>query len=90
MVRARDKRCRVPGCPTPYYHLTVAHLHHKGIGGNPKGDRSKANQMILLCWHHHQGPRGYDGMYPLAITPLTDAGTDGHCQFEIYKILVGK
>lgn len=84
-VRQRDRCCRVPWCSTPTDRLTVAHLLHKGMGGNPAQNRSTADKMIYLCYAHHQGPRGLDGMYPLSIVPLTDAGTNGPCQFIAYN-----
>lgn len=56
-VRKRDKfRCRFPlcGCGKLKLPLEVSHDFHKGIGGNPKGDRSTPEIMVLLCNHRHQ------------------------------------
>lgn len=57
LVRRRDKhRCRFPlcGCGTLGLRLEVSHIKHKGHGGNPAGDRSVPEEMILLCVHRHQ------------------------------------
>lgn len=59
-VRRRDKYCRFPLCGCRRLGLTliargeVAHTKHKGAGGNPDGDRSAADIMVLLCKHRHQ------------------------------------
>ena len=57
-VRLRDKQCRWPECAycrSYNTRLEVAHLNDKGMGGD-HGERSTADQMILLCWLRHQGP----------------------------------
>lgn len=63
-VRRRDlHKCRFPlcGCRELKLHLDarleVSHQKHKGAGGNPAGDRSLAEIMILLCLHRHQQGR---------------------------------
>jgi len=56
-VRRRDgHRCRFPlcGCRKLKLRLEVSHVRHKGMGGNPDGDRSFADAMVLLCIHRHQ------------------------------------
>lgn len=55
-VRRRDRFCRFPlcGCRRLGWRLEASHQSHKGAGGNPTGDRSTADQMILLCVHRHQ------------------------------------
>jgi len=89
-VRMRDKwHCRFPlcGCRGPavrtWMRLEVAHLVHKGMGGNPKGDRSTADQMIYLCEHRHQhgGVSLHKGT--LRIVPLTREGTNGPVRFLV-------
>lgn len=85
-VRKRDGyRCRFPlcGCHALKLRLEVAHLHHKGIGGNPKGDRSTAAGMVLLCVQRHQ-----DGLVSwhhgtLRAVPLTPEGANGNLQWEV-------
>ena len=55
-VRQRDGYCRFPlcGCRRFKLRLEVAHASHKGIGGNPRGDRSDPRLMILLCSARHK------------------------------------
>ena len=58
IVRARDRYCRMPGCGCRerlFPH--VAHEQHKGMGGNPAGDRSLAGRMVLLCGPRHRENR---------------------------------
>lgn len=82
-VRERDgQRCRWPGCDAPGYSLEVAHLRHKGMGGNPARDRSTRDQMITLCIRHHRGPISFDSGH-LQIRPVTELGTDGQCEFSM-------
>lgn len=84
-VRFRDQSCRWPSCEycSRYKHLTlhVAHLNDKGIGGD-HGLRSTADQMMLLCSLRHEGPTSIHSGH-CRITPITNRGTDGPCQFEI-------
>lgn len=63
LVRDRDGRCRFPFCGCRRRGigmkgvLTVSHDRHKGQGGDPTGDRSQPELMILLCkWRHQDGP----------------------------------
>jgi hypothetical protein len=86
IVRHRDQyRCRMPlcGCRDAGMRLEVSHQRHKGMGGNPKGDRSTQDQMILLCRVRHQQGIISRHKGSLAIRPLTDAGTAGPCAFAI-------
>lgn len=72
--KRRDRyRCRFPGCT--YHDLVVhaCHLEHRGMGGNPTGDRTIRQKLITLCaYHHGELDRGR-----LMVTPLTEKGTDG-------------
>ncbi len=81
-VRQRDKTCRWPGCECQRVkgiRLEVAHLDDKGMGGD-HGERSTADQMILLCFLRHQGqPSLHSG--DLKIEPQTELGTYGPCDF---------
>lgn len=59
-VTRRDRVCRFPlcGCRRLGFALKarpeVSHRTHKGMGGNPAGDRSTPALMVLLCAHRHQ------------------------------------
>lgn len=60
-VRRRDLyRCRFPLCGCHELRLPlkarreVSHSKHKGMGGNPAGDRSAIELMVVLCLHRHQ------------------------------------
>lgn len=55
-VRRRDKKCRFPlcGCRKLGLRLEVSHDRHKGMGGNPAGDRNTRRELVLLCVHRHQ------------------------------------
>lgn len=84
-VRTRDKRCRFPlcGCAKFKLGLHVAHLQHKGAGGNPKGDRSATHKMILLCSARHRENRISLDRGTIRIRPLTLAGTAGPCVWDV-------
>lgn len=84
-VRRRDKRCRFPlcGCGRLKLRLEVSHQEHKGMGGNPAGDRSKAEGMIYLCVHRHQ-----DGIISrhkgtMRVRALSLAGMNGRVAFDV-------
>lgn len=55
-VRFRDKVCRFPFCGCRKFGLAlhVAHQKHKGMGGNPKGDRSDPALMVQVCSARHR------------------------------------
>lgn len=89
-VRARDRFCRWPDCEDCRRYATrleVAHLYDKGMGGD-HGERSTADQMLLLCFLAHQGPRSLHSG-DRRITPITNRGTNGPCKFEIQDEQVG-
>lgn len=83
-VRIRDKQCRWPDCDYCRKYkpsLEVAHLHDKGIGGD-HGNRSTADQMVLLCALRHQGPVSlHSGM--ARIEPVTARGANGPLKFLV-------
>lgn len=57
LTRRRDGyRCRFPicGCRALGLRIEAAHGRHKGMGGDPKGHRSKTDDLIMLCVHRHQ------------------------------------
>jgi hypothetical protein len=72
--------CRFPRCefmarkPT----LDVCHEIHRGMGGNPKGDRTTRDTLILYCRPHH----GQYDRHDIDHEPLTPLGTDGPCLFK--------
>ncbi len=79
LVRERDHRaCRWPSCNER--GTDVAHLTHKGMGGDPKSLRTQAQSMILFCKTHHQGTNGLD-QGKLSVVPMTPKGTSGPCEF---------
>ena len=85
-VRRRDKGCRFPlcGCGKLKWSREVAHLVHKGAGGNPSGDRSLSTGMVYLCRHRHR-----DGLVSihhgtLRVHPQAhDLGAFGPLVFEV-------
>jgi hypothetical protein len=86
LVKARDgNRCRVPGCRnlSKGWAPNVAHLHHKGIGGDKQLDRTKPELMLVLCFPHHIGERGSHHSGDLRIEPETTYGTHGLCAFYL-------
>lgn len=58
-VRKRDKGCRFPlcGCKKFRRHTEVSHAEHKGMGGDPTGDRSQPDLMVLVCPFRHRENR---------------------------------
>lgn len=58
-VRTRDKGCRFPlcGCRKLKIQPHVSHSQHKGMGGNPAGDRSAPELLIHLCACRHRENR---------------------------------
>jgi len=89
LVHDRDKLCRFPlcGCHSGGYSmkdiLTVSHDVHKGMGGDPSGERSQPELMLLLCkWRHQDGPvsrhRG-----TMRTVYLTEQKNDGPLAFEV-------
>lgn len=78
-VRGRDRFCRFPlcGCRHAGLRTEVSHSRHKGMGGNPKGDRSSADLMVLVCSARHKENRVAIDRGTLTWEPLTDAGAFG-------------
>jgi hypothetical protein len=79
-VRERDRFvCRFPlcGCDRTGYALECSHDVHKGAGGDPTGERSTMDAMILLCaWRHKEAPISRDRK-TLRCLPRTNAGNNG-------------
>lgn len=83
-VRKRDGHCRWPHSDPDLRELCrrsrpeVAHLTHKGMGGDPQTIRSKPELMIRVCCHQgagslHSGDR--------RVTFLSPAKADGPLAF---------
>lgn len=75
-ARLRDgDKCRWPSCEfaPKKPRREVAHLTHRGIGGNPALDRTQRDKLITLCFIHH----GLFDAAELDIEPMTSRGTDG-------------
>lgn len=85
VARKADRGCRFPlcGCKKLGLRVEVAHLRHRGMGGNPKGDRTQPDNVISLCTHRHQhGPVSlHKGT--LRVEPLTTEGTRGRVMFLV-------
>lgn len=79
-VREREgHRCRFPLCPCDRrgLFLEVSHKVHKGMGGDPTGELSVPELMVLVCnWRHKEGSISID-RETLKWEPLTDAGANG-------------
>lgn len=79
-AKRRDgDKCRVPRCAYRSLKLPIdpCHFIHRGMGGNPKGDRTTRETVISLCRMHHGA---YD-RGDLEIEPLTSDGADKACAF---------
>jgi len=79
-AKKRDRfKCRVPTCTHKELPTDPCHLKHRGMGGNPAGDRTERSTVITLCRIHH----GDWDAGRLKITPADDfIGFDGPCAFE--------
>lgn len=89
LVRERDRHCRFPrcGCINAGHGLkgipTVSHDQHKGMGGDPTGDRSQPELMIVLCkWRHQDAPVSRHAM-TLRTRYLTPEKNNGPLAFEV-------
>lgn len=84
-ARRRDRTCRFPlcGCRRLQLRLEVAHVQHKGSGGNPAGDRNVPENLILLCVHRHQfgGISLHKGT--LRVVSLSSRGCDGPVKWMV-------
>ena len=90
-VRTRDRFCRFPRCGCDRFKLArhVAHLTHKAMGGNPTGDRSTEDRMILLCSARHKENRVSLDQKTIRIELLTKRGTAGPCAFYVSSQAIG-
>ncbi len=74
-AKRRDHgKCRWPGCAFKDLRIETAHLVHRGMGGNPAGDRTERHKLIAFCLRHHQA---FDRLRTIDVEPLDAAlGTD--------------
>lgn len=78
----RDQhKCRWPGCSGKHRGLTLpidaAHQRHRGLGGDPSGERTTRQTVLALCRRCH-------GLWDACLTdirPLTGDGFDGPVAF---------
>ncbi len=73
-------KCRIPNCEYAKRDLPidVCHFFHRGMGGNPAGDRTTREQLISMCRIHHSlFDRG-----DLDVSPMTSAQADGPCAYS--------
>lgn len=85
IVRDRDVLCRFPLCPCQRFNLfcEVSHHFHKGIGGDPTGERSTPALMLLICnWRHKEARISIDKK-SLRWEPVTFAGADGPIAWSV-------
>ena len=81
-AKRRDRyTCRYPGCKEPKGVVHGAHLRHRGMGGNPDGDRTTRDTAITFCPRHHQLFDHAD----FDVTPMTPRGTDGPCEYRVWN-----
>lgn len=84
-ARERDGNCRFPlcGCTRQGLALHVSHAEHKGMGGNPAGDRSLPELLVYLCRVRHREGRISIDRGTLRWVPLTDKGANGPIAWEL-------
>jgi len=83
-VRLRDRTCRFPLCPCQRWNLflEVSHAEHKGMGGDPTGERSTPDRMIYVCnWRHKESHISIDKK-AIRWVPLTAAGSNGPVEWQ--------
>jgi hypothetical protein len=98
-VRARDSiwsseffttgRCRFPMCGCGmtrdgFWWVEVSHFaQHKGMGGDPTGDRSSPDKLICVCnWRHKEARYSID-KGSVRCVPLTTDGSNGPVAWEV-------
>ena len=78
-AKRRDHyRCRWPGCLWRDLRVEGAHAtEHRGMGGDPTGERTQRHLIITLCLRHH---KRFDA-HRLDVVFLSERGTDGPLEF---------
>ena len=82
-AKVRDGfKCRWPEKHKCRGDLEGAHVFlHRGMGGNPAGDRTAPELILPVCaWIHRRGPESIDGK-DLKVEAETEQGTQGPCTF---------
>lgn len=84
-VRGRDKYCRFPLCGCKRFRLAlhVSHQRHKGMGGNPKEDRSEPELMVLVCSARHRENVMSIDQKTIRWKALTPDGADGPIAWDV-------
>jgi hypothetical protein len=87
-VRNRDKYCRFPmcGCGKMKLRTEVSHAQHKGMGGNPARDRSKAELMVLVCGARHKDNVTSIDRGNIRWRPLTALGSNGPIAWDVRSV----
>lgn len=91
-ARFRDEVCRFPVCgclrrqssdPASPFRFEVSHQQHRGMGGDPGGERSHPSLLVLLCnWRHKLSKFSID-RHGIRWEALTDQGADGPIRWLI-------
>jgi hypothetical protein len=93
-ARRRDGRCRFPlcGCKRFGYALHVSHfVHHKGIGGDPSGERSDRRWLIQLCIARHLGNKIAIDRGTLDCRPVVpELGAEGPVAWYVDAAAIGR
>lgn len=84
-VRKRDKYCRFPLCGCKKFGLTmhVAHQRHRGMGGNPAGDRTDTRTMVYVCSARHRENKYSIDRGTIRWRGITAAGANGPIMWEV-------
>jgi hypothetical protein len=82
-------RCRFPLCGCRKLgvkldaRLEASHDQHKGMGGNPAGDRSVTELLVSLCLHRHQDGQVSRHKGTLRSRYLSDRGNNGPLAWDV-------
>lgn len=85
-VRKRDKyRCRFPGCGCGKLGLRLdsSHVDHKRMGGDPRGTKAKAANMVTLCFTRHLDSVVSIHRKTLRVRSLTREGMNGPVAWDV-------
>ena len=84
-VRKRDRRCRFPlcGCSRFGLRLHVSHSRHRGLGGNPAGDRTTAETLVYICAARHRESAMALDRGTIRWRALTPRGANGPIAWDV-------